>query len=258
MRSGLIAKKVGMTRVFADNGNHIPVTVLQMDGCEVISVRNKEKDGYVALQLGFGDIKEKKVSKPLKGHFAKNKVEAKRNLVEFRVSDDCVLEPGTKFSAGHFIQGQLVDVTGISIGRGFAGVMKKYNFGGLEASHGVSVSHRSPGSTGQRQEPGRVFPGKKMPGHMGAKQVTKQNLEIIRIDEANGLIMVKGSVPGYEGSFVVIKDAVKVALPKDVPMPAGVKEASQKAVKVAEVQEEAAPAAVAEAAVVDNTAENKE
>ncbi len=255
MRSGLIAKKVGMTKVFADNGNHVPVTVLKMDGCEVVSVRNNEKDGYTALQLGFGEIKDKRVSKPLKGHFAKNKVEAKRKLVEFRVSDDCVLDVGTKFSASHFIPGQLVDVTGTSIGKGFAGVMKKYNFSGLEASHGVSISHRSPGSTGQRQDPGRVFPGKKMPGHMGAKQITKQNLEVVRIDEENGLIMVKGSVPGYAGSVVVIKDAVKKAAPAGIPMPAGVKASAKSAPKVEEVKEEAVDTVVEN---TEATSESKE
>ncbi len=250
MRSGLIAKKVGMTKVFADNGNHVPVTVLKMEGCEVVSVKNIEKDGYTAVQLGFGEIKEKRVSKPLKGHFAKNKVEAKRKLVEFRVSEDCVLEAGTKLSASHFIQGQYVDVVGTSIGKGFAGVMKKYNFAGLEASHGVSISHRSPGSTGQRQDPGRVFPGKKMPGHMGAKQITKQNLEIVRIDEENDLIMIKGSVPGYAGSVVVIKDAVKKALPKEVPMPAGIKTSAKAAANV--------EATTSTTEGSENTAENKE
>lgn len=223
MRSGMIAEKVGMTRIFSDNGNNIPVTVLKVDGCQVVSVKTKEKDGYIALQLGFGKAKAKNVSKPQRGLFAKAKVEPKRELAEFRVSDDCVLEPGTELSADHFVVGQFVDVTGITIGHGFSGGMKRHNFRGLEASHGVSVSHRSHGSTGQCQDPGKVFKGKKMAGHDGSERVTVQNLEVVATDEERGLIMVKGGVPGYDGSIVFIRDAVKKAVPANVPVPAGIK-----------------------------------
>ncbi|MGN0904069.1 MAG: 50S ribosomal protein L3 [Alphaproteobacteria bacterium] len=236
MRSGLIAEKVGMTRLFTDDGNHVPVTVLKVEGCEVVSVRTKDKDGYVALQLGFGDTKAKRVSKAVRGHFAKNNVELKRKLVEFRVSEDCVLNPGDELSAGHFIAGQFVDVVGTSIGKGFAGGMKRHNFRGLEATHGVSISHRSLGSTGNRQDPGRVFKGKKMAGHLGAERVTVQNLKVVATDLDRGLIMVKGAVPGFEGAYVLIKDAVKKALPKEVPMPAGLKTRAEAAAP-AEVKE---------------------
>ena len=223
MRSGLIAEKVGMTRLFTDDGAHVPVTVLKVDGCQVVSVRSKDKDGYVAVQLGFGQIKPQRVNKPVKGHFAKANVEVRRKLVEFRVSDECVLNPGDELSATHFIAGQFVDVVGTSLGKGFAGGMKRHNFRGLEATHGVSVSHRSLGSTGNRQDPGRVFKGKKMPGHLGAERVTVQNLKVVAIDADRGLVMVKGAVPGFEGGFVLIKDAAKKALPKEAPKPAGLK-----------------------------------
>lgn len=223
MRSGLIAEKMGMTRLFTEDGTHVPVTVLKIEGCEVVSVRTKDKDGYVALQLGFGKTKANRVSKSVRGHFAKANIELKRKLVEFRVSEDCVLNPGDELSANHFIAGQFVDVVGTSIGKGFAGGMKRHNFAGLEATHGVSISHRSLGSTGNRQDPGRVFKGKKMAGHLGAERVTVQNLKVVATDADRGLIMVKGAVPGFEGGYVLIKDAVKKALPKDVPMPAGLK-----------------------------------
>lgn len=226
MRSGLIAEKVGMTRLFVEGGVHVPVTVLKIDGCQVVSVRSKEKDGYVALQLGCGETKGKNMSKAVKGHFAKSKVDLKKKLVEFRVSDDCVVPVGSTFGANHFVAGQFVDVTGTSIGKGFHGVMKRYNFAGLEATHGVSISHRSHGSTGQRQDPGRVFPGKKMAGHLGDEQVTVQNLKVVATDEARGLVMVSGAVPGFEGSFVTIRDSVKKKLAKDAPKPAGLKSAA--------------------------------
>lgn len=223
MRSGLIAEKIGMTRLFVEGGAHVPVTVLKVEGCEIVSVRSKDKDGYVALQMGYGETKGKRLSKSVKGHFAKNKVDLKKKLIEFRVSDDCVLPVGAKLAASHFVVGQFVDVTGTSVGKGFAGSMKRHNFAGLEASHGVSISHRSHGSTGQRQDPGRVFPGKKMAGHMGDERVTVQNLKVAAIDEKRGLVMVSGAVPGFEGSIVTIKDSVKKKLPKEAPKPAGLK-----------------------------------
>lgn len=222
-RTGLLAKKLGMTRVFDVNGKHVPVTLLQLEGCTVVAVRSMDKDGYVALQLGTGKAKVKNVTKPLRGHYAKAQVEPMMNLVEFRVSDDAVLDVGTALSVEHFVAGQYVDVTATSIGKGFAGVMKRHNYGGLRATHGVSCSHRSGGSTGQRQDPGRVFKNKAMPGHMGATQVTTQNLKIYGVDAEQDLILVAGAVPGSEGSLVQIRDAVKCALPKEAPMPAGVK-----------------------------------
>lgn len=226
MRSGLIAQKVGMTRIFTEDGTHVPVTVLKVDTCQVVSTRSVEKDGYSAVQLGVGQAKVKNVSKAMRGHFAKAKVEPKRKMVEFRISPDAMLEVGTELSVAHFVPGQFVDVTGTSIGKGFAGVMKRHNFRGLEASHGVSVSHRSHGSTGQRQDPGRVFKGKKMAGHMGDVQVTTQNLAVVSTDADRGLIMVRGSVPGSEGGYVLVRDAVKRKLPKGVPFPAGLKAAA--------------------------------
>ncbi|MBF0332907.1 MAG: 50S ribosomal protein L3 [Alphaproteobacteria bacterium] len=226
MRSGLIAQKVGMTRIFTDDGTHVPVTVLKVDTCQVVSTRSVEKDGYIAVQLGAGQAKVKNVAKPQRGHFAKAKVEPKRKMVEFRVSPECLLEVGAELGANHFLVGQHVDVTGTTIGKGFAGAMKRHNFRGLEASHGVSVSHRSHGSTGQRQDPGKVFKGKKMAGHMGDVQVTTQSLLIVSTDEDRGLILVRGSVPGCDGGWVMIRDAVKRKLPEGVPMPAGLKPAA--------------------------------
>ena len=209
MRTGLIAKKLGMSRIFDVDGTHVPVTVLQVDGLEVVAVKTQEKDGYTSVQLGCGAIKAKNLSKPLKGYFAKANVEPKGKLAEFRVSEDCLLSVGDKLSVEHFVPGQFVDVCGTSIGKGFAGVMKRHNFAGLEASHGVSVSHRSHGSTGQRQDPGKVFKGKKMPGQMGAVKVTIQNLEVVRVDAENNLLLVKGAVPGPKKSTVIIKESVK-------------------------------------------------
>ncbi len=223
MRSGLIAQKVGMTRIFNEDGTHVPVTVLKVDTCQVVSTRSEDKDGYVAVQLGAGTAKVKNVAKPVRGQFAKAKVEPKKKVAEFRVSAENTLEVGAELSAAHFIPGQFVDITGTTIGKGFAGVMKRHNFRGLEATHGVSISHRSHGSTGQRQDPGRVFKGKKMAGHMGDVQVTTQNIKVVSTDAERGLILVKGSVPGAEGSWVLVKDAVKRKLPDGVPFPAGLK-----------------------------------
>ncbi len=222
MRTGLIAQKVGMTRLFGVDGSHVPVTVLKVEDCEVVAVRTRERDGYVAVQLGAGRAKAKNVTKPMRGHFAKAKVEPKRKLAEFRVSEDALLEPGMRLHAGHFVAGQYVDVTGISIGKGFAGPMKRHGFGGLRASHGVSLAHRSHGSTGQRQDPGKVFKGKKMAGHMGHRRVTVQNLEVFGVDPERGLILVKGAVPGPRGGWVLVRDAVKKPLPKEAPWPAAV------------------------------------
>ncbi|HIJ62912.1 MAG TPA: 50S ribosomal protein L3 [Rhodospirillaceae bacterium] len=237
MRSGLIAQKVGMTRLFTDDGTHVPVTVLKVDTCKVVSTRSQEKDGYCAVQLGAGLAKVKNVNKAQRGHFAQAKVEPTKRLVEFRVTPDAMLEVGTELSAEHFIAGQCVDVTGTTIGKGFAGVMKRHNFAGLEASHGVSVSHRSHGSTGQRQDPGKVFKGKKMAGHMGDVQVTTQSLTVVSTDSARGLIIVKGAIPGAEGGWVLVRDAVKKKLPEGVPFPAGIKLA-QAAAPAAEEQKD--------------------
>ena len=223
MRTGLIAQKLGMTRIFTDEGNHVPVTVLRVDNCHVVAQRTEEKDGYTAVQLGIGKAKVKNVTKPMRGHFAKAKVEPKRRLVEFRVSADALLEVGAELSAEHFLPGQFVDVTANSIGKGFAGVMKRHNFGGLRASHGVSVSHRSHGSTGNRQDPGRTFPGKKMAGHLGDERITTQNLKIVSVDAERGLIMIKGSVPGANGGYVLVRDAKKRPAPKDLPFPAAIR-----------------------------------
>ena len=226
MRSGLLAQKIGMTRLFNEAGEHVPVTVLKVDNCQVVAVRTAAADGYDAVQLGVGTAKVKNVSKAMRGHFAKAKVEPKRKLVEFRVSGDAMLEVGAELTATHLVVGQTVDVTGTSIGKGFAGVMKRHNFGGLRATHGVSVSHRSHGSTGHRQDPGRVFKGKKMAGHMGDRRVTVQNLKIAAVDEAQGLVMIHGAVPGCEGGYVLVRDAVKRPAHKDAPLPAGLRTAA--------------------------------
>ena len=223
MRTGLIARKLGMTRVFADDGAHVPVTVLKVDDCQVVDVRTEEKHGYTAVQLGVGKAKVKNVGKAMRGHFAKAKVEPKVKLAEFRVSKDGLLEIGAELTAAHFLAGQFVDVVGTTIGKGFAGVMKRWNFGGLRATHGVSISHRSHGSTGNRQDPGRTFPGKKMAGHLGVERVTTQNLKVVSTDADSGLILIKGAVPGHDGSYVLVSDAVKRKTPKDVPFPAAVR-----------------------------------
>ena len=221
MRTGLIAKKLGMSRIFESDGTHVPVTVLSVEDLKVVDVKTKERDGYTAVQLGTGAIKAKNVSKPLKGHFAKANVEPKKKLAEFRVSEDCLLSVGDELSVEHFVAGQYVDVCSTSKGKGFAGVMKRHNFAGLEATHGVSISHRSHGSTGQRQDPGRVFKGKKMAGHLGDERVTVQNLKVVAVNADKGLIMVKGGVPGCENSWVYITDAVKKSSSVQLPMPAG-------------------------------------
>ena len=211
MRSGVIAQKVGMTRVYNDAGEHVPVTVLRLDGCQVVAQRTVEKNGYAAVQLGAGTVKVKNTSKAMRGNFAVANVEPKAKLTEFRVTEDNLLEVGTELKAGHFAAGQLVDVTGTTIGKGFAGAMKRHGFGGLRATHGVSVSHRSHGSTGSRQDPGKVFKNKKMAGHMGQTRVTTQNLEVVSTDEDRGLILIKGAVPGSKGAWIIVRDAVKSA-----------------------------------------------
>jgi len=238
MRTGVIAKKLGMARFFDEAGVHVPVTVLSLDGCQVTGQRTQDKDGYVALQLGAGAKKAKNTSKALRGHFAKAQVEPKREVVEFRVSEDNLIEVGAEFTADHFVAGQKVDVTGLTVGKGFAGAMKRWNFGGMRATHGVSVSHRANGSTGNRQDPGKTFKNKKMAGHLGQETVTTLNVTVWKVDAERGLILVKGSVPGAEGSYVKIRDAVKSARPAEAPVPGGFRKAGQAA---------AAPAAEAPA-----------
>src|SRR5580693_7589496 len=223
MRTGLIAQKLGMTRVFADDGNHVAVTVLRVANCQVVAQRTLDKDGYVALQLGVGAAKVKNVTKPQRGHFAKAKVEPKARLAEFRVSEDALVDVGAEITAAHFVAGQYVDVTGTSIGKGFAGGMKRHNFHGLRATHGVSVSHRSLGSTGQRQDPGKTFKNKKMAGHLGAERVTTQSLEVVATDVERGVLMLKGAVPGSAGGWVLVRDAVKRKQPKELPFPAALR-----------------------------------
>lgn len=223
LRSGVIARKVGMTRLFLDDGRQVPVTVLQLDSLQVVAQRTAEKDGYSAVQLGAGTAKAKRTSKAMRGHFAAANVAPKRKIAEFRVDAANLIGVGEEITADHYFEGQFVDVSGTSIGKGYAGAMKRHNFGGLRASHGVSVSHRSHGSTGQCQDPGKVFKGKKMAGHMGAVRVTTQNLQVVRTDVARGLIMIKGAVPGSKGGWVTVKDAVKKPVPDNVPLPAGLK-----------------------------------
>tara|TARA_R110002153_G_scaffold66313_18_gene177304 strand:- start:1192 stop:1917 length:726 start_codon:yes stop_codon:yes gene_type:complete len=223
MRSGVIAQKVGMTRVYNDAGEHVPVTVLRLQNCQVIAQRTEDKNGYTAVQLGVGIAKAKNTTKPMRGHFADANVEPKAKLAEFRVTADNMLDVGSEIIPGHFVAGQRVDVTGTSVGKGFAGAMKRHNFRGLRATHGVSVSHRSHGSTGQCQDPGKVFKGKRMAGHMGSTRITTQNLEIVTTDDDRGLILVKGAVPGSKGSWITVKDAIKVSVPENAPKPAGLR-----------------------------------
>jgi large subunit ribosomal protein L3 len=244
LRSGVIAKKMGMTRLFLEDGRQIPVTVLQLDSLQVVANRTSEKDGYSAVQLGAGTAKVKRVSKAMRGHFAVANVAPKRKIAEFRVAPENMIAVGEEITANHYFEGQFVDVSGTSLGKGFQGAMKRHNFGGLRATHGVSVSHRSHGSTGQCQDPGKVFKGKKMAGHMGSARVTTQNLQVIRTDADRGLIMVKGAVPGSKGGWVTVKDAVKKAVPENVIYPAALRSAEAVAAKAADA---AAAAAAAEA-----------
>jgi len=245
MRTGVIAKKMGMTRLFQADGRHVPVTVLQLEDVQVVARRDKDKDGYSAVALGAGKAKAKNIAKPQRAAFGKAEVEPKAKIVEFRVAEDALLDVGATISADHFVAGQLVDISGVTQGKGFAGAMKRWGFGGLRATHGVSVSHRSHGSTGNRQDPGRVFKNKKMAGHMGARNRTQQNLEIVRTDAARGLIFVKGSVPGSKGGWLTVYDAVKVPRNENAPYPAGLFEAN-----VAEAEVEHAPAGLVDEAAV--------
>ncbi len=223
MRTGVIARKMGMTRLFQEDGRHVPVTVLSLEGCQVVGQRTADTDGYVALQLGAGTAKAKNVAKPQRGSFGKAQVEPKAKVAEFRVSEDALVDVGTEISADHFVVGQIVDVQGTTQGKGFAGAMKRWGFGGMRATHGVSISHRAHGSTGNRQDPGRVFKNKKMAGHMGARTRTQQNLEIVRTDAERGLLFVKGSVPGSKGAWLMVSDAVKLDRHGDAPYPVAAK-----------------------------------
>ncbi|WP_372891751.1 50S ribosomal protein L3 [Rhodosalinus sp.] len=265
MRSGVIARKVGMTRVFMDDGRQVPVTVLQLDKLQVVAQRTADRDGYSAVQLGAGTAKVKRVSQPMRGHFAATKVEPKRKLAEFRVAPENLIEVGEEITADHYFEGQYVDICGTSIGKGFAGGMKRHNFRGLEMTHGVSISHRSHGSTGQCQDPGRVFKGKKMAGHMGAARVTTQNLQVVRTDADRGVIMIKGAVPGPKGGWVTVKDAVKKAAPENLILPAALKSAADEAKRQAEeaaaqaaAEEEEARRAAEEAAAAEEAEALKE
>ncbi len=251
LRSGVIAKKVGMTRLFMEDGKQIPVTVLQLDSLQVVAQRTADKDGYSAVQLGAGSAKAKRVSQAMRGHFTAANVAPKRKIAEFRVDPENMIAVGEELTADHYFAGQFVDVSGTSVGKGFQGAMKRHNFSGLRASHGVSVSHRSHGSTGQCQDPGKVFKGKKMAGHMGSARVTTQNLQVVRTDSDRGLIMVKGAVPGSKGGWVTVKDAVKKPTPENVMLPAGLKSLAEEAKRLAE---EAAAAAAAEAAAAEAAA----
>jgi large subunit ribosomal protein L3 len=242
MRTGVIAKKMGMTRLFQEDGRHVPVTVLALENVQVIARKNADDDGYVALQLGAGTAKAKNVAKPQRGHFGKAEVEPKARVAEFVVAEDALLDVGAEITADHYVAGQYVDIQGSTQGKGFQGGMKRWGFGGLRATHGVSLSHRSLGSTGQRQDPGRVFKNKKMAGHMGAKNRTQQNLEIVRTDAERGLLFVKGSVPGHKGGWLLVKDAVKVPRPEGAPYPAGIRAIAET------IEHEEAPAGMVEAA----------
>jgi len=265
MRTGLIAKKVGMTRIFSSEGEHLPVTVMQLENCQVVGQRTADKNGYTAVQLGAGAKKAKRTTKAERGQFAKANVEPKAKVAEFRVSEENMIDVGEEIIADHYFEGQYVDVTGTSIGKGFAGAMKRWNFGGLRATHGVSISHRSHGSTGQCQDPGKVFKGKKMAGHMGAARVTTQNLQIVKTDTERGLILIKGAVPGPKGGWVLIKDAVKKPTPENAVLPAALRSAAKEAARQAEeaaahaaAEEEAAAKAAAEEARAQQAAALKE
>jgi large subunit ribosomal protein L3 len=242
MRTGVIAKKMGMTRLFQEDGRHVPVTVLALENVQVVARKEADRDGYTALQLGAGTAKVKNIAKPQRGHFGKAEVEPKARVAEFVVAEDALLDVGAELTADHFVAGQYVDIQGSTQGKGFQGGMKRWGFGGLRATHGVSLSHRSLGSTGQRQDPGRVFKNKKMAGHMGAKNRTQQNLEIVRTDAERGLLFVKGSVPGHKGGWLLVKDAVKVPRPEGAPYPAGIRAIADT------IEHEEAPAGMVEAA----------
>ncbi|TCD05477.1 50S ribosomal protein L3 [Erythrobacteraceae bacterium CFH 75059] len=245
MRTGVVAKKIGMTRLFQDDGRHVPVTVLSLEDCQVVAHRTAERDGYVALQLGAGAAKQKNVAKPQREHFAKAEVGLKQKVAEFRVADeDALLPVGSTLSADHFMPGQKVDITGYTQGKGFAGAMKRWGFGGLRASHGVSLSHRSHGSTGQRQDPGKVFKGKKMAGHMGDRQRTQQNLEVVRTDAERGLLFVKGSVPGAKNAWLLVRDAVKLDRHESVPFPGAAVDRRSGAAQAQAMDAAAAPESV--------------
>ena len=254
MRTGLIAQKLGMSRIFTETGDHIPVTVLRVDNCQVVAHRTQERDGYTALQLGVGAAKAKNVTKPMRGHFAAAKVEPKKHMAEFRVSEDALVDVGAEITAAHFVAGQFVDVTGTSIGKGFAGGMKRWNFGGLRATHGVSISHRSLGSTGQRQDPGKTFKNKKMAGHLGAERVTTLNLEVVASDVARGVLMLKGSVPGAAGGWVLVRDAVKRKAPADLPFPAALRADAVAAAAAAESSDESGATTETEASAEEGGA----
>ncbi|MEO1137520.1 MAG: 50S ribosomal protein L3 [Pseudomonadota bacterium] len=255
MRTGIIAKKMGMTRIYNADGEHVPVTVMQMEGCQVVGQRTAEKNGYTALQLGAGAKKVKRTTKAERGQFAKANVEPKAKVAEFRVAEENMVDIGEELTADHYFEGQYVDVTGTSIGKGFAGAMKRWNFGGLRASHGVSISHRSHGSTGQCQDPGKVFKGKKMAGHYGAARVTTQNLQVVKTDADRGLVLIKGAVPGPKGGWVLIKDAVKKPFPENAILPAALMSAKKEAARQAE--EAAAQAAAEEEAAAKAAAEEE-
>jgi large subunit ribosomal protein L3 len=245
MRTGLIAKKIGMTNIYEEGGVETAVTLLQVENCQVVAQKTNAKDGYSALQLGVGSAKAKNTSKAMRGHFAKARVEPKAKLVEFRVQENALVEPGTELVASHFIAGQYVDIVGTTKGKGFAGAMKRWNFAGLEATHGVSVAHRSHGSTGQRQDPGKTFKGKKMAGHLGQERVTQQNLEVVSVDDAEGFIVIRGAVPGAKNSYVLVSDAVKKGLDPKAPFPAGIRKSAEP--KVEAPAEAEAPATEGEA-----------
>lgn len=257
MRTGVIARKEGMTRVFDEGGRHIPVTILKLDNCQVVAVRDQDKHGYTAVQLGAGAAKVKRTSKANRGHFAKAKIEPKKKLAEFRVAPENILNVGDELGANHFVAGQYVDVTGTSKGKGFAGAMKRHNFGGLRATHGVSISHRSHGSTGQCQEPGKVFKGKKMAGHMGDETVTTQNLQVVAVDLEENLVLIKGAVPGANQGWVLIADAVKKAANEEAPLPAGLKLSEKEAAKEQAAMDEEVAAAAEEAEQQRLAAEEK-
>ncbi len=252
MRTGMIVRKLGMSRVFSDDGTHIPVSVLKVDNCQVVAQRTEDRDGYCALQLGCGTARVKNVGKAMRGHFAKSKVEPKRRLVEFRISPDAMVDVGSELTVEHFVPGQFVDVSGTSIGKGFAGAMKRYGFKGLGASHGVSINHRSLGSTGQCQDPGKVFKGKKMAGQMGNARTTVQNLEVVATDSERGVILVKGGVPGAKGGYLTVRDAHRHPLPEGVPFPAAIRGQGEEA--PAEPEEAPAEEAPAEEAPAEDEA----